>query len=99
MWNQEKTAISLGPPPLSLVKAACSFSYSPNNGGPVWGTLNSEETKSVERYDISLKLWPPDAKKWLIWKDTDAGKDWKWEEKGMTEDKMVYRWLNEQEFE
>ena len=44
-------------------------------------------------------LWPPDEKNWLIWKDTDAGKDWKWEEKGMTEDKMVYRWLNEQEFE
>ena len=27
-------------------------------------------------------LWPPDAKNWLIWKDTDAGKDWRWEEKG-----------------
>ena len=31
-------------------------------------------------------LWPPDAKNWLIGKDTDAGKDWRWEEKGMTED-------------
>ena len=29
-------------------------------------------------------LWPPDAKKWLIWKDPDAGKDWGQEEKGMT---------------
>ena len=29
-------------------------------------------------------LWPPDAKNWLIWKDPDAGKDWRWEEKGMT---------------
>ena len=28
-------------------------------------------------------LWPPDAKSWLIRKDSDAGKDWKWEEKGM----------------
>ena len=34
-------------------------------------------------------LWPPDAKSWLIWKDPDAGKDWRQEEKGMTEDKMV----------
>ena len=31
-------------------------------------------------------LRPPDAKSWLIWKDPNAGKDWKWEEKGMTED-------------
>ena len=34
-------------------------------------------------------LWPLDAKNWLIGKDPDAGKDWRWEEKGMTEDKMV----------
>ena len=35
-------------------------------------------------------LWPPDAKNWLIWKDPDAGKDWRWEEKGRTR----MRWLN-----
>ena len=34
-------------------------------------------------------LWPPDAKSWFIWKDSDAGKDWGQEEKGMTEDEMV----------
>jgi len=34
-------------------------------------------------------LWPPDAKDWLIAKDPDAGKEWRWEEKGMTEDEMV----------
>ena len=34
-------------------------------------------------------LWPLDAKNWLIWKDSDAGKDWRQEEKGMTEDDMV----------
>jgi len=34
-------------------------------------------------------LWLPDVKNWLIWKDPDAGKDWRWEEKGMTEDEMV----------
>ena len=33
-------------------------------------------------------LWPPDAKNWLIWKDPDAGKDWR-QEKGRTEDEMV----------
>ena len=31
-------------------------------------------------------LWPPDVKSWLIWKDPDAGKDWRREEKGITED-------------
>ena len=35
------------------------------------------------------KLWPPDVKNWLIGKDPDAGKDWRREEKGMTEDEMV----------
>ena len=35
-------------------------------------------------------LCPPDAKNWLMWKDPDAGKDWR-QEKGMTEDEMV-RW-------
>ena len=34
-------------------------------------------------------FWPPDAKNWLIWKDPDAGEDWRLEEKGMTEDEMV----------
>ena len=35
------------------------------------------------------KLWPPDVKSWLVWKDPDAGKDWRWEEKGTTENEMV----------
>ena len=34
-------------------------------------------------------LWPPDAKNWLIGKDPDAGKDWRHEEKGMTENDMA----------
>ena len=34
-------------------------------------------------------LWPLDAKSWLIWKDPDAEKDGRQEEKGMTEDEMV----------
>ena len=36
-------------------------------------------------------LWTPDVKSWLIWKDPDAGKDWRQEEKGTTEDEMVGR--------
>ena len=41
-------------------------------------------------------LMPPDAKRWLIWKDPDARKDWGQEEKGTTEDEMVawHHWLN-----
>ena len=34
-------------------------------------------------------IWPPDVNSWFTWKDPDAGKDWKQEEKGMTEDEMV----------
>ena len=53
---------------------------------------------------LKLKLqyfWPPDVKNWLIWKDSDAGKDWRQEEKEATEDEMValYHWLNGHEFE
>ena len=46
-------------------------------------------------------LWSPDAKNWLIWKDPDAGKDWRWKEKGMTEDEMVgwHQQLGGHEFE
>ena len=36
-----------------------------------------------------LILWPPDTKSWLVGKDPDAGKDWRWEKKGTTEDEMV----------
>ena len=41
-------------------------------------------------------LWPPHAKSWLIGKDSDAGRDWGQEEKGMTEDEMAgwHHWLN-----
>ena len=35
-------------------------------------------------------LWPPDVKRWLIWKDPNAGKDWWQEEKGRTEDDRVF---------
>ena len=46
-------------------------------------------------------LWPPDAKNWVTGKHPEAGKDWRQEEKGMTEDVMVgwHHWLNAHEFE
>ena len=46
-------------------------------------------------------LWPPDEKNWLIRKDPDAGKEWRQEEKGTTEDEMVgwHPQLNAHEFE
>ena len=46
-------------------------------------------------------LWPPDGKDSLIGKDPDAGKDWRWEEKGMTEDGRLgwHHRLNAHEFE
>ena len=57
----------------------------------------------IGRTDVEAEtpiLWAPDAKNWLIWKDPDAGKDWRQEEKGTTEDEMVgwHHWLNGHEF-
>jgi len=47
------------------------------------------------------RVWPPNMKNWLTGKDPDAGKDWRQEEKGMTEDEMVgwHHWLDGLEFE
>ena len=58
----------------------------------------------IGRTDVEAEtpvLWPSDTKNWLIGKDPDAGKDWRREEKGMTEDEMVrwHHWLNGHEFE
>ena len=58
----------------------------------------------IGRTDVkaeALILWPPDAKNWLIWKDSDARKDWSWEKKGMTEGETVgwHHWLKGNEFE
>ena len=46
---------------------------------------------SLEGLMLKLKLqyFGPDAKNWFIWKDPDAGKDWRWEEKGTAEDEMI----------
>ena len=46
-------------------------------------------------------LWPPDAKSQLIRKDPNAGKDWRQEEKGMTDNEIVgwHHWFHGHEFE
>ena len=57
---------------------------------------------SLERLDAeTLILWLHDEKGWLIGKDPDAGKDWRQEEKGVTEDEMVgwHHQLKGHEFE
>ena len=77
--------------------------------------LNSKEIKLVNwkgnqpwifigRTDAEVEapiLWPSDAKNWLIEKHPDAGKDWRQEKKGTTEDEMVglHPWLYGHEFE
>ena len=64
----------------------------------------NESWRFIRRTDAEAEtpiLWPIDVKNWLIWKDPDAGKDWRQEEKRMTEDVMV-EWphrFNGHEFE
>ena len=60
--------------------------------------------KFIGRTDAEAEapiLWPSDAKNWVIGKDLDARKGWRWEKKGMTEDEMVgcHHQLNGHEFE
>ena len=62
-----------------------------SNGGQSWlftGRTDAEAENSI--------LWPPDGKSRLIGKDPDAGKDWRREEKGTTEDERAgwHHWLN-----
>ena len=64
----------------------------------------NQSWKFIGRSDARVEapiLWPSDTKKWLLGKDPAAGKDWKWKEKGMAEDKMVGwpHWVSEHEFE
>ena len=64
--------------------------------------VNPKENQSwifIGRTDAEAEtpvLWPSDAKNWHIWEDPGAGKDWRWKEKGTTEDEMVgwHHWLN-----
>ena len=82
---------------------------------PLESPLDSKEIQSVHpkrnkfwifngKIDAEAEtpiLWPPDVSNWLTGKDPDAGKDWRQEEKGMTEDEMVgwHHRLDGHEFE
>ena len=63
---------------------------------PVLKEINPEYSLERHAKAEAPVLWPPDAKDWLIGKDPDAGKDWRQEEKGTTEDEMVgwHHWLS-----
>ena len=57
-----------------------------------WGGSLDQSWVFIGRTDAKAEtpvLWPPHAKSWLIGKDSDAGRDWGQEEKGMTEDEMA----------
>ena len=84
-------------------------------GEDSWESLDLKEIKPVNRKgnqswifigrtDAEAKtpiIKPPDVKNWLISKDSDVGKYWRQEKKGMTEDEMVgcHHWLDGHEFE
>ena len=63
----------------------------PSKGDPSWVFIGRTHVEAETPI-----FWPPDVKSWLIWKDPDAGKDWRQEEKGTTEDEMVgwHHWFD-----
>ena len=86
----------------------CSCLENPRDGRAWWAavygiTLSRTRLKWLSSSNHALKplLYIPDAKNWLIWKDSDAGKDWRWKEKGIIGDEMVewHHRFNGHEFE
>ena len=67
-----------------------------SEGDQPWDFFGRNDTKA----EIPV-LWPPHVKSWLIGEDSDAGRDWEQEEKGMTEDEIAgwHHWLYEHESE
>ena len=67
-----------------------------SEGDQPWDFFGRNDAKAE-----SPVLWPPHVKSWLIGKDTDAGRDWGWEEKGTTEDEMAgwHHWFDGRESE
>ena len=65
-------------------------------GNPSWIFVGRTDAEAE-----GLIFWPPVVKNWFIWKDPDAGKVWRQEEKGTTEVEMSgwHHWLNGHEFE
>ena len=67
-----------------------------SKGDQPWGFFGGNDAKAE-----TPVLWPPHVKSWLIGKDSDAGRDWGQEEKGMTEDEISgwHNRLDGREFE
>ena len=67
-----------------------------SEGGQPWDFFGGNDADAE-----TPVLWPPHAKSWLIGKDSDAGRDWGQEEKGMTENEMAgwHHWLDGRESE
>ena len=65
-------------------------------GNQLWTFIGRTDTEA----EVPV-LWPPVAKNWLVWKDPDAGQDWRREEKGVTEDETAgwHHWLSGHELE
>ena len=65
-------------------------------GNQSWIFIGSTDAKAEAPI-----LWPPDAKNWLTWKDSDAGQDWRQEEKGTSKDEKIgwHHQFNGHEFE
>ena len=65
-------------------------------GNPSWIFIGRTDAEAE-----TLVLWLPDVKNWFIRKCPDARKDWRWEEKGTTEDEMIgwHHQLDGREFE
>ena len=81
-----------------------SWEYLGRPGNPPVHPKGNQSWIFIGRTDAEVEtpiLWSPDMKNWLIWKDPDAGKDWRQEEKGTTEDEMVrwHHWRYGHEFE
>ena len=82
--------------PLVCMSASPLISTSLNYYGHTISPKGNQSWIFIGRTDAEAKTpicWPLDAKNWFIWKDPDAGKDWRWE-KGITEDEVVgWHWL------
>ena len=58
--------------------------------------ISPEYSLEAETEAETPVLWPPDEKNWVLGKDPDAGKDWRQEKRGTTEDEMVgcHHWFD-----
>ena len=64
---------------------------------PCYSLEISQSWIFIGRTDVKVEIpifWPPDVKKWLIWKDSDAGKDWRQEERGRQRIRWTYVWVS-----